>query len=234
MTFEGAIDASEQVGPPDLRMAHLVSLVKQHLRAGDVLDVGCWTGNLARALAKSVPCAYTGVDIEPATSAVEAARKISGDQHFVIVQSVESLPFAAGSFDVVVLTEVIEHILVGRERSLLAELARVLKVGGSIILSTPHHNLLNPLDPAWFFGHRHYTVSQLAACARDQGLRMTDVEFSGGIWSALNTNLLYFYKHVLHRPYATPTWMYERMRSEYEGTPRAMLATTVWCRLVRL
>jgi SAM-dependent methyltransferase len=236
MTFEGTVDVPGATAACNARLARAAQLVAQNIRNGDVLDVGCWTGVLARALVGKVRCSYTGVDIEPAAQAVEAARSAVPDQRFLVVSSVESLPFEAGSFDVVVLTEVIEHVPVGREGPLLAELARVLRPGGSIILSTPYRNMLNPLDPAWFFGHRHYSVAQIAELARSHGLSMMDVEFSGGVWTALDTNLLYFYKHVLHRPYAGYRWLSKRTERECYSSSRSSyrsaLATTLWCRLV--
>jgi SAM-dependent methyltransferase len=232
MTLEGLNAIVVDAAPASPRLARIVSLVQHNLRDGAVLDIGCWTGALAHALDGVVQCSYTGVDIEPAAQAVQAARAAMPDQRFLVVPSVESLPFDSESFDIVVLTEVIEHVPAGREGPLLAELARVLRPGGSIILSTPYHNILTPLDPAWFFGHRHYSIDQVASLARACGLTMTDVEFSGGVWTALDTNLFYLYKHVLHRPYVTYHWLYERTKREYGASSRSTLATNLWCRLV--
>ena len=233
MTFDGTVDAAAPAATANPRLVRVAQLIAQHLQGGAVLDVGCWTGGLARILTDHVPCSYTGIDVEPAAQAIEAARRAVPEQRFLVVPSVESLPFEAESFDVVVLTEVIEHVPVGREGPVLAELARVLRPGGSIIFSTPYHNLLNLLDPAWFFGHRHYSVEAVARLARSNGLCMTDIRFSGGIWTALDTNLLYVYKHVLHRLYRGYAWLQRRADRESRPTVRGALATTLWCRLVR-
>lgn len=233
MTFEDTSDIAPEVVRPNLRLQHVAHLVERYAPGGDILDIGCWAGGLARELSHSTPCTYTGVDIEQAAQAVEAAQKAMPAHRFLIVSSVESLPFETASFDAVVLTEVIEHVLAGREGALLAEAARVLRPGGSAILSTPYRNMLTPLDPAWFFGHRHYSVDGIAGRARAQGLLMSDVEFSGGVWSALDTNLLYFYKHVLHRRYLGYPWLHEKAQREYTSSTRGALSTTLWCRLVR-
>jgi len=233
MTFEDASDSAVDEALTNPRFARVAQLVERYASGGKVLDIGCWTGSLARVLTNRVSCSYTGIDIEPAARAVETARKAMPDQSFVVVPSVESLPFAAGAFDAVVLTEVIEHVPAGREGPLLMELTRVLRPGGSIILSTPYNNVLTPLDPAWFFGHRHYSVSRLAELAREAGLVMQGVEFTGGIATALDTNLLYFYKHILHRHYKTYPWLGTWAKREYAASPRGILATTVWCRFVR-
>src|SRR5437868_4212158 len=83
MTFENRSDAAEATrrNPRLMRVAHLV---QQHLQGSDVLDVGCWTGGLAWTLTGVVPCVYTGVDIEPAAQAVDAARTRVAGQHFLV------------------------------------------------------------------------------------------------------------------------------------------------------
>lgn len=239
MTFEEAEEATTQPddAKPNLRLRRVATLVARYApegeRAGDVLDIGCWTGGLGRILAGMSRCTYTGVDIEPAARAVEAARRAMPDGRFLVVPSVETLPFEAQSFDVVVLTEVIEHVPAGREGPLLRELARVLRPNGSVIFSTPYHNALTPLDPAWFFGHRHYSVGRVAALSRGAGLSLRDIRFTGGFWFTVDTNLLYVYKHILHRPYATYPWLRRLVEREYRPSPRGTLATTLWCRMVR-
>lgn len=54
----------------------------------------------------------------------------------VIVGDITALPFEDGSFDAVVCFEVIEHV--GRPAALVGELARVLRPGGLLAVSTPN------------------------------------------------------------------------------------------------
>ena len=49
----------------------------------------------------------------------------------------EPLPFSDGSFDFVVMLEVIEHVV--RAEAALGEVARVLLPGGQLLLTTPNH-----------------------------------------------------------------------------------------------
>src|SRR2546428_10419616 len=53
--------------------------------------------------------------------------------------SAEHLPFADDSFDVIVMLEVIEHTY--SDVAALTEIRRVLKVGGTLVLSTPNAGL---------------------------------------------------------------------------------------------
>jgi SAM-dependent methyltransferase len=87
-----------------------------------VLDVGCGTSPFRDRLPAG--CTYTGMDIEGGT----------GRPDLVIVPD-EPWPLADNSFDVILCTEVLEHV---RDQDLLlGEMRRVLKPGGWLILSVP-------------------------------------------------------------------------------------------------
>lgn len=61
------------------------------------------------------------------------------------VQNGEALTFDDASFDVVTCFEVIEHV--GDAKKLMAELARVVKPGGAVVLSCPSVNFPFTYDP---------------------------------------------------------------------------------------
>ncbi len=88
-----------------------------------------------------------GVDISPANALSTLARGIPAG-----VSSAECLPFPDGCFDVVFFMEVYEHL--PRRAEALAEIRRVLTVGGTLVMSVPNR--------WWPFPHipylsRHYT-----------------------------------------------------------------------------
>ncbi len=70
-----------------------------------ILDIGCGTGMAAEKL-KGFGTVY-GVDISP--KSIEQARNRLDEAY---VSSAEKLPFKNEAFDVIVCTEVIEHLLV--------------------------------------------------------------------------------------------------------------------------
>ena len=97
-----------------------------------VLDVGCSSGYLARPLVAR-GCTVVGIEQDP--RAAEAAREICEE---VLVGDVETmeLPFAPGSFDVVLCGDLIEHLrdpeaFLRRVRSAIAE-------DGRLALTTPN------------------------------------------------------------------------------------------------
>jgi SAM-dependent methyltransferase len=69
----------------------------------------------------------------------------------VTLGQVSSLPFAAGTFDLVCALDIIEHV--EDDDSALSELARVARPGGLLLISTPLHPVLwNAFDD--FVGHK--------------------------------------------------------------------------------
>ncbi len=116
------------VGSLDRRLSTMARLVAEGAPAR-VLDVGCGAGVLLEAVATLVPdAALVGVD---AVAPPERARWGG-----VTADIAARLPFAEGSFDVVVAGEVIEHV--PHPDLLLAELRRVLAPHGRLVLSTPN------------------------------------------------------------------------------------------------
>ena len=97
-----------------------------------VLDVGCSSGYLSAPLAERGNT-VVGIELDPA-----AAREAEAYCERVVVGDLETmeLPFEPGSFDVVLLGDVIEHLRdpVGA----LARLRPLLRPGGRLVLSTPN------------------------------------------------------------------------------------------------
>src|SRR5512140_694891 len=94
-----------------------------------VLDVSCKRGELLKAL-KERGFAVQGTQFAADAPGVDGIPVDRG------VNLLTGLPYAAETFDVVLLVEVIEHL--ENHRAALSELARVLKPGGILILTTPN------------------------------------------------------------------------------------------------
>ena len=95
------------------------------------LDLGSDNGVVSLLLRKQGGSWASG-DLTPET--VEAIRGlVETDVHLV---TEDKLPFPDREFDVVVVADMIEHV--GHEAAFVAELARVLKPGGRLVVNTPH------------------------------------------------------------------------------------------------
>jgi ubiquinone/menaquinone biosynthesis C-methylase UbiE len=127
--------------------------------AGDVdghrvLDVGCGSGPLSAAL-RAKGAIVTGFDGSPAM--VELARQRLGDDAALKVADLgRPLPFSDGAFDDIVVSLVLHYL---RDWAApLAELRRVLKPGGRLILSVNHPIVYKLLYPdADYFAITQYS-----------------------------------------------------------------------------
>lgn len=106
---------------------------------GRYLDYGCGPGHFVRRVASRCAEAW-GCDLNREILPADAER-----QHFVGVKNGELLPFPDAHFDTISILEVIEHVT--DERAVLRELARILKPGGRLLLTTPHKGALTWMDP---------------------------------------------------------------------------------------
>lgn len=97
-----------------------------------VLEVGCRAGNLTQHFAPGNE--VVGVDIDRAALKLFEER-LGAKGHWIDVDE-EPLPFADKSFDVVVFSEVMEHVRFPQKA--LAEIRRVLKLDGRLIGSVPN------------------------------------------------------------------------------------------------
>jgi 2-polyprenyl-6-hydroxyphenyl methylase/3-demethylubiquinone-9 3-methyltransferase len=99
-----------------------------------VLDVGCGGGFLSEEFSR-LGCSVCGIDISAAsiTTAIEHARQVQLDIDYCVATA-EALPLAAGSFDVVICCDVLEHVK--NVEKVVQEAARVLKPNGLYLFDT--------------------------------------------------------------------------------------------------
>jgi len=103
-----------------------------------ILDVGCGRGWLTHLAAGYGTCE----GIEPVAGVIDWARKLFPHLRFEAgtAESVLRRP-DFGPYDVVLTSEVIEHIPHGQKEAFLAQLAQLLKPDGYLILTTPRGEL---------------------------------------------------------------------------------------------
>lgn len=179
------------------KLTMIDQLIRPHLRAGSrLLEIGCGAGNLL--VQAIVPGSYP-VALDLSMQALtfvrsrlqEAAFGDGAPSGFACTQAIgESLPLADGSFDCVLLSEVIEHL--DAPQISIREAARVLKPDGRLLVTTPNYRSFWPLME-WAVDRlnlapkmageqhvSHFHPSSLKRMLVEAGLEM---EYSGSIYN---------------------------------------------------
>lgn len=114
--------------------------------ASSILDIGCgpgWTVGSLLCPGREVH----GVDVDP--EAIADAQRAYPNATFRL-QTATSLPYEDRRFDVVLLSEVIEHVGDTNKQSVISEAHRVLKDGGMLIFTAPYQGAFAWADPLDF------------------------------------------------------------------------------------
>jgi 2-polyprenyl-3-methyl-5-hydroxy-6-metoxy-1,4-benzoquinol methylase len=156
------------------------------LGAHRVLDLGCGNGAITASLSQA---GFDVVGCDPSEEGIVVARRAFSRLPFHVL-SVYDEPsrLGASDFDVVVSTEVIEHLFLPRFLPRFA--SRVLRQSGYLILSTPYHGYAKNLalsvtgkwddhhSPCWDGGHvKFWSRRTLTALVAEEGFQF--IQFIG-------------------------------------------------------
>ena len=169
-------------------LAPVKRLVQSLGKKGPVLDLGCGNGSLSHELSK---LGFEVHGVDRSESGIQIAREAFPQVQFSLGDVEEVLspdPFQAESFDVVVSTEVVEHLY--HPRRLIQNAFRLLKPSGHFIVSTPYHGYVknvvlalsgkmdNHFTALWDGGHiKFWSRETLSGLLMEKGF--TDVRFVG-------------------------------------------------------
>lgn len=119
----------------------------------EILDVGCGTGENIRILGPYGR--VTGLDIS------EDAFHFAQERGFIrlVRGSAAALPFPDASFDLVSSLDVMEHI--PDDKAALGEVFRVLKPGGTFLITVPAHRWLWSRHDEYFHHVRRYSRADI-------------------------------------------------------------------------
>jgi ubiquinone/menaquinone biosynthesis C-methylase UbiE len=149
------------------------------LQPGDaVLDVGCGTGTLAMEVARRVGRAGRVAGIDPGTQQIARARAKAARRHVPIefqIGVIEQLPFPDSTFDVVFSTLMMHHVPAPLKRQGLAEIARVLKPGGRLVIADFKRKQERQGQAARFHAGGS-SMQDLAALVKDAGFSEVETE----------------------------------------------------------
>lgn len=213
----------------------------------NILEVGCGYGDLAlEILREESPSRYVIVDLSLGFLVHTKKVTLRNDPRiFHIHADAQDLPLASGHFDAIICSEVIEHL--PSDLKAMREFARVLKPGGTLVLSTPHEG-----RPETHLGHlRHYShESFLALIQAAQFVPVTVIygaRLSKFVWiypkrvfmllwailRKLGLSRTFYHDSAFHRRFVKPLmdWLLS-FDKYFAGTERSILggrATIIAC-----
>ncbi|KJE77808.1 class I SAM-dependent methyltransferase [Ferrimicrobium acidiphilum] len=168
-----------------------------------VLDLGAGTGRHLRALDAKGAWVVAG-DLRPEIHAASGG---------VVQLDAHHLPFLDASFDLVVVSEVLEHV--PDPLIVLQECARIVSPGGMVVISVPR---CGPEAINWLLsleyhsvpgGHIHiFTRGELSALAREAGFATVKTHHSHALHSPYWW--LKSFVGIEHSPKVVPVRWYER------------------------
>ena len=138
-----------------------------------MLDVGCGTGTMLGYLARYG--AAEGVDMDE--EAIEYCRARGLEK--VTRADAENLPFPSSTFDLVTAFDIVEHT--DDDLRVLSEFARVLKPGGTLLVSVPAYMFLWGAQDEISLHKRRYVASQLRARLESAGFQLQKLTYMNAI-----------------------------------------------------
>lgn len=150
----------------------LLPLAPWRGRQAEVLDAGCGTGGLIRALHDFEPLwLITGLDFSPV--ACSLARERTGAK--IVEGSITQLPFADQSFDIVTNADVISQV---EDPSLaLSEFFRVLRPGGVLVINVAAYRWMWSYHDDTCETRHRFRRSELVRMVQESGLRLHQASY---------------------------------------------------------
>ncbi len=186
------------------RYIHEIKLINKYFKQGKILEIGSIPCHITYILYK-FKFPFTGVDINP-----DRCKHLTDKYDIKIIKAdIETapLPFEDNEFDLILFNEIFEHLRIDPIFT-LKEINRVLKPGGTMILSTPNlysllkiikylrgqsfNNAYLEFEKLYTIGHmghiREYTENEVKTFLTNTGFKVLDVEYK--IYSKTRSNLI--------------------------------------------
>jgi len=138
----------------------------------DILDCGCGTGANMKRLSRYGR--VTGFDISH--HGLQFAH--SYDQRRIVRASITDIPFASGSFDLVTSFDVLSTLDDTMERQALAEIRRVLRPGGALVVNTAALRFLHGQHAVFASEIRRLSRRQLRAALEAAGFQISRLTYT--------------------------------------------------------
>ena len=180
----------------------ILDLIRRYMPSRDgigaprALDIGCGSGGvLAKLVAPPLNFQAIGIDMSPIAREYCARRDLTALDGSLP----DALPpsLAPGTFDVIIMSEVIEHV--DQDRPAIETVIKLLRPGGVLVCTVPAHTWLWSSHDDFNFHKRRYTRSQFGALFEGLGFERIVLSYyqtaalplvlAGRSWEKLRTRL---------------------------------------------
>lgn len=181
-------------------------LVSKEGRSLKILDVGCGTGLILKAMHDQFPKVQLfACDTQP------VKQYLSSTIQFKKVNFSGKIPFKANFFDVVICTMVLEHLT--DPLKLMNEIQKVLKPKGRVYLNTPHiSSLWVPAGSHFFDDYTHvrpFSEISMTRLVQDAGLKVEKIK------AGLSFNLWRLFKVCAYGAMVLMSLPFSSLRKKY-------------------
>lgn len=219
---------SDEVVETSYHHKYIIKKYLDHIKNNKVLDAGCWTGSIEKEIVEQgIHTELIGIDENK--NALDVAARNFSEFKFIQCELIkptdEFICNYKSYFDTVIFLDVIEHLSKDSEVNVIKFFNKILKPDGVIIISTMSDHILNFIDPAWFFGHRHYKLKNVNNILENSGFQTIEALKIGNLYWDVDLLLFYIYKHILRKKYQTSDAMCERIMRGFNA-PR--IATRIY------
>jgi len=166
-----SVETRTYISPAFYVQYHAIPDLMRQFLHGKVLDLGCGTMPFRSCVPDTVEV-YHGIDIQCHT------------RQLTLIGDVQNLAMIAdASYDTALCLEVLEHL--PNPGRAVAEIERILKPGGAVIISVPHLSRLHDLPHDYF----RYTANGLRHLLESNGLDVVLLQAKGGLFAFLGHQL---------------------------------------------
>ena len=158
-----------------------------------ILNIGSYNGWFEKEMINRGAKEIVGIDIND--KFLKMAKNNVPKAKYLKMSALE-LNFPKDSFDIITMFDVLEHLPREKENKVFSTIYKILRPKGKLIISVPnYHFFANLFDPAWYLGHRHYSLRKLTQILNKNGFLIKESGYGGGIVCIFSIIFLYFFKY---------------------------------------
>jgi len=193
-----------------------------------ILNIGSYNGWFEKEMINRGAKEIVGIDIND--KFLKMAKNNVPKAKYLKMSALE-LNFPKDSFDIITMFDVLEHLPREKENKVFSRIYKILRPKGKLIISVPnYHFFANLFDPAWYIGHRHYSLRKLTYLLNKSGFLVEKSEIKGGIISILSMIFLYFFKFIFNAEIPFKEYVDKLKCKEYRENRKGIMTIFVVAR----